>query len=53
MPPRIKATWELELLTSVAAQRRRECGETDTDLLLEAGVALQMPDSLPFRHCDR
>ena len=44
---------ELELLTSMAAQRRRECGETDTDLLLEAGVALQMPDSLPFRHCDR
>tara|TARA_B100000700_G_scaffold71851_1_gene80017 strand:- start:3425 stop:3592 length:168 start_codon:yes stop_codon:yes gene_type:complete len=39
---------ELELLTSVAEQRRSECGETDTDLLLEAGVGLQMPDSLPF-----
>lgn len=43
---------ELELLTSVVAQRRRECGETDSDLLLDAGVALQMPGSLPFRHSD-
>lgn len=44
---------ELELLTSVAAQRRRECGETDTDVLTSAGLSLGMPDSLPFRHCDR
>lgn len=44
---------EMELLTSVTAQHRREQGNVDTDLLAEAELALGMPDSLPFRYLDK
>ena len=44
---------ERELLTSLEAQRRREAGELDTDLLAASGLPLGMPDSMPFRHMDR
>ncbi|MGP9680217.1 hypothetical protein ACT3TC_16480 [Halomonas sp. AOP27-A1-41] len=44
---------ELELLTSVEAQRRREWGETDSDLLLDSGLSLGMPDLLPFQCSDK
>lgn len=43
---------EMELLTSVSAQWRREGGETDADLLLEAAIPLGMPVHLPYRHSD-
>lgn len=44
---------ELELLTSIEAQHRREAGEMDTDLLAASGLPLGMPNSLPFRYMDR
>ncbi|MGP9655867.1 hypothetical protein [Halomonas sp. AOP35-4E-18] len=44
---------EMELLTSVSAQWRREGGEIDTDILAGAGIAMGMPDSLPYRDMDK
>lgn len=43
---------ELELLTSVKAQRRREWGETDVDLLLDSGFSLGIPSQLPYEYSD-
>lgn len=43
---------EMELLTSETAQRRREAGEMDSDILAGAGIALGLPDSLPYRHVE-
>lgn len=44
---------EMELMTSLEAQRQREGGMMDTDILKEANINLRMPESLPFRHMDR
>ncbi|MGP5191842.1 hypothetical protein [Vreelandella alkaliphila] len=43
---------ELELLTSVAAQHRREWGETDVDLLFDSGLSLGIPAHLPYQYSD-
>lgn len=43
---------EMVLLTDETAQRRREAGELDTDILAGAGLALRLPESLPYRHLD-
>ncbi|MGP9555895.1 hypothetical protein [Halomonas sp. AOP43-F2-13] len=43
---------ELELLTSLEAQRQRENGMMDTDILMEANLNLRMPNSLPYRNID-
>lgn len=44
---------EMNLLTSEEAQRQREQGMMDTDILMESTINLRMPESLPFRHMDR
>lgn len=44
---------EMELMTSLEAQRQRENGMMGTDILKEANLNLRMPESLPFRHMDR
>lgn len=43
---------EMNLLTSEEAQRQREQGMMDTDILMESTINLRMPESLPFRHMD-
>src|SRR5690554_720365 len=43
---------EMELLTSLEAQRQRENGMMDTDILKEASLNLRMDESLPYRRLD-
>lgn len=43
---------ELEMLTSIEAQRRREWGETDVDLLFDSGLSLGVPELLPYQYSD-
>lgn len=43
---------EMELLTRLQAQRQREDGMMDADILKEASLNMRMPDDLPYRHLD-
>ena len=44
---------EMEMLTSVDAQRQRENGMMDTDIYQDANLNLRMPDCLPYHYLDK